>query len=57
MVGSTELNQVLSEGRAAIASEMRQRLQDYLESYGTGINIVHLKDNNERLYRICRLYT
>lgn len=42
VVGSTELNQVLSEGRAAIADEMRQRLQDYLESYGTGINIVQV---------------
>ncbi|MFT7388171.1 MAG: membrane protease subunit HflK [Candidatus Endobugula sp.] len=40
VVGSTELNQVLSEGRVKIATEMRQRLQDYLASYGTGINIV-----------------
>ena len=40
VVGSTELNQVLSEGRAAIASEMKRRLQDYLSRYGTGINIV-----------------
>lgn len=42
VVGSTELNQVLSEGRAAIATEMRKRIQDYLESYGTGINIVQI---------------
>lgn len=40
VVGSTELNLVLSEGRAKIAAEMRGRLQDYLNSYGTGINIV-----------------
>lgn len=40
VVGSTELNQVLSEGRVKIATEMRQRLQNYLESYGTGINII-----------------
>lgn len=40
VVGSTDLDQVLSDGRDKIASEMRQRLQDYLESYGTGINIV-----------------
>jgi membrane protease subunit HflK len=40
VVGSTELNQVLSEGRGKIATEMRQRVQEYLESYGTGINIV-----------------
>jgi membrane protease subunit HflK len=40
VVGSTELNQALSEGRSKIASEMTQRLQEYLESYGTGINII-----------------
>jgi membrane protease subunit HflK len=40
VVGSTDLDQVLSDGRDKIASEMRQRLQLYLESYGTGINIV-----------------
>lgn len=40
VVGSTELNQVLSEGRGKIVTEMRQRLQDYLNDYGTGINIV-----------------
>ncbi len=40
VVGSTDLDQVLSDGRDKIAAEMRQRLQDYLESYGTGINIV-----------------
>lgn len=42
VVGSTELNQVLSEGRAKIAAEMQQRLQDYLNSYNTGINIVQV---------------
>ncbi len=40
VVGSTELNQVLSEGRAKIANEMSGRLQSYLESYRTGINVV-----------------
>ena len=40
VVGSTELNQALSEGRGKIAAEMTQRLQEYLESYGTGINII-----------------
>jgi membrane protease subunit HflK len=40
VVGSTELNQVLSEGRQKIASEMRERLQAYLNNYGSGINIV-----------------
>lgn len=37
VVGSTELNQVLSGGRQEIAAEVKQRLQDYLNSYGTGI--------------------
>ncbi len=40
VVGSTELNQVLSEGRAKIANEMSERLQAYLKSYRTGINVV-----------------
>ncbi|MCP8900916.1 FtsH protease activity modulator HflK [Gilvimarinus xylanilyticus] len=37
VVGSTELEQVLSEGRGKIADEVEQRLQQYLDSYGTGI--------------------
>lgn len=37
VVGSTALNQVLSEGRQKIAAEVKQRLQSYLDSYGTGI--------------------
>ncbi|ODS22836.1 HflK protein [Candidatus Endobugula sertula] len=40
VVGSTELNQALSEGRGKIAAEMQKRLQTYLDSYGTGIYIV-----------------
>ena len=37
VVGSTELEQVLSEGRGKIADEVEVRLQQYLDSYGTGI--------------------
>jgi len=37
VIGSTELNQVLSEGRQKIAVEVKQRLQAYLDAYGTGI--------------------
>lgn len=37
VVGSTGLNQVLSEGRQKIAAEVKLRLQTYLDSYGTGI--------------------
>lgn len=37
VVGSTALNQVLSEGRQKIAAEVKQRIQSYLDDYGTGI--------------------
>jgi membrane protease subunit HflK len=37
VVGSTGLNQVLSEGRQKIAAEVKLRIQTYLDSYGTGI--------------------
>ncbi|MDO3387296.1 FtsH protease activity modulator HflK [Gilvimarinus sp. SDUM040013] len=39
VVGSTELEQVLSEGRGKIAEEVEDRLQQYLDSYGTGIMV------------------
>lgn len=39
VVGSTQLNQVLGEGRAKIADEVKLRLQRYLDSYGTGIYV------------------
>lgn len=37
VIGSSELNQVLSEGRQKIAGEVKHRLQTYLDIYGTGI--------------------
>ncbi|MBU2886663.1 FtsH protease activity modulator HflK [Gilvimarinus agarilyticus] len=37
VVGSSELEEVLSAGREEIAAEVKSRLQEYLESYGTGI--------------------
>jgi len=37
VVGSTPLNQVLSEGRQKIAAEVKARIQSYLDDYGTGI--------------------
>lgn len=40
VVGSTSLDDVLGEGRAALADEVRSRLQAYLDNYGAGINIV-----------------
>ncbi len=42
VVGSTELDQALSEGRAKMAAEVKQRLQTYLENYQTGIQIINV---------------
>lgn len=41
-VGSAQLNQVLSEGRATIAAEVKMRLQTYLDSYGAGIQVINV---------------
>ena len=40
VVGSTSLNQVLSEGREKIGVDVKARLQNYLNMYGTGIHII-----------------
>ncbi len=40
VVGSSTLNQVLSEGRSKIAVDVKGRLQTYLDNYGTGIQII-----------------
>jgi membrane protease subunit HflK len=37
VVGSSEMNQVLTEGRAEVGIEVKERLQRYLDSYSTGI--------------------
>lgn len=37
VVGSTNLNQALSDGRQRVAAEVKQRIQNYLDSYGAGI--------------------
>ena len=42
VVGSTNSSDVLSEGRLAMAGETRDRLQQYLDSYQTGINITRV---------------
>lgn len=39
VVGSSVMDQVITDGRAAIAAEVQERLQTYLDSYGTGILI------------------
>lgn len=40
VVGSTDLNAVLGQGRERLAAEVEERLQNYLDSYGTGINVI-----------------
>lgn len=40
VVGSSKLDSVLGDGRVVLSAEVEKRLQDYLDSYGTGINIV-----------------
>ena len=37
VVGSASMNDVITDGREAIASEVQTRLQTYLNTYGTGI--------------------
>lgn len=46
VIGSSELNQVLSEGRQKIAEEVKLRLQAYLDAYAAGIqvNTVNIQD-------------
>ena len=39
VVGGMTMDLVLTEGRARIAAEVRDRLQRYLQNYGTGIRI------------------
>ena len=42
VVGSTEMHQVLTEGRAQLASDVRDRVQTYMERYGTGIQVTQV---------------
>jgi len=42
VVGSTELDQVLSEGRAKVAAEVKLRLQTYMDNYGAGIQVINV---------------
>ncbi len=41
-VGSSTMDQVLTEGRAELAVRVEQRLQGFLEDYGTGLEIVRV---------------
>lgn len=42
VVGGTTLDNVVSSGRAEVGVKVRQRLQQYLDNYGTGIHIVKI---------------
>jgi membrane protease subunit HflK len=39
VVGNSTMDNVLAEGRAAVGAEVLQRLQSYLDNYGTGIQV------------------
>ncbi len=40
VVGSSEMDSVITEGRAALGSEVQERLQSYLNLYQTGIQVL-----------------
>ena len=40
VVGSSTMDAVITEGRAALGTEVEQRIQRYLDVYGTGIEVV-----------------
>lgn len=42
VVGSTDLDQVITEGRAQVATDVRARVQHYITNYGTGIRVVQV---------------
>lgn len=42
VVGSTEMDQVLTEGREVMASEVQERLQRFLDNYRTGISVTQV---------------
>jgi len=42
VVGSTAMDQVLTEGREVMAAEVKDRLQRFLDNYGTGITVTQV---------------
>ena len=42
VVGSVELGPILSEGREALGVDIRERLQNYLDSYQSGLQVVQV---------------
>ncbi|TDO99024.1 FtsH protease activity modulator HflK [Marinomonas balearica] len=46
VVGSSEMDQILTEGRELLATEVKVRLQDYINAYGTGLLISKVNVEN-----------
>ncbi|MFJ2540040.1 MULTISPECIES: FtsH protease activity modulator HflK [unclassified Pseudomonas] len=46
VVGSTAMDQVLTEGRELMASEIKERLQRFLDTYRTGITVTQVNVQN-----------
>lgn len=42
VVGSTEMHEVLTEGRAILGQEVRDRIQTYMNNYETGIQVTQV---------------
>ena len=42
VVGSTEMHEVLTEGRAEVAIAVKDRIQTYMINYGTGISVTQV---------------
>lgn len=42
VVGSSEMHDVLTEGRAILARDVHTRLQSYLDNYGTGLEVAQV---------------
>ena len=42
VVGSTEMHEVLTEGRATLGLQVRERIQSYMKNYGTGIQVTQV---------------
>ena len=46
VVGTTEMDQILTEGREVLAADVKDRLQSYINDYGTGLLISKVNVEN-----------
>ncbi len=46
VAGGTTMDRVLTQGRAVVAAEVRERLQTYMDNYGTGILVSQVNVEN-----------